>query len=94
MSPGNKTLRVILEEKEAKLRKELKRLRKSAAKKLLSDRLEEILEAKERLENETYGFCEQCYISIPWRELCSQPEKRVCSTCKYNYDKDEIQQVG
>jgi len=74
MSSGNKTLKVILEEKEAKLKKELKMLSKSAAKKLMTERLKEVLEAKDRLENETFGFCEQCYISIPWRELCSHPE--------------------
>jgi RNA polymerase-binding transcription factor DksA len=44
-------------------------------------RLGEIREALRRLGSGTYGFCEACFLTIPWGELISRPERRRCGRC-------------
>lgn len=44
-------------------------------------RLREIREALERLTAGTFGFCEGCFLTIPWRELVAEPERRRCARC-------------
>ena len=44
-------------------------------------RLREIRQALRRLGSETYGFCEACFLTIPWGELVARPERRACSRC-------------
>lgn len=84
MASQSKTLLTLLEEKEEKLTQESESHRNGTIKKELKTKLEEIRQAKERLKNDTYGFCEGCFISIPSRELLSMPEKRLCDTCQAN----------
>jgi RNA polymerase-binding transcription factor DksA len=84
MASQTKTLLTLLEEKEEKLTQELESQRNGTIKKEVKRKLEEIRLAKERLENDSYGFCEGCFITIPWRELLSMPEKRLCDTCMAN----------
>jgi len=84
MASQSKTLLTLLEDKEEQLTQESQNHRNGAIKKELKKKIDEIREAKERLKNDTYGFCEGCFITIPLRELLSQPEKRLCDTCLAN----------
>jgi len=98
MNAANKKLMIILEKKEAKFTEELQSLRNSASKKLVKQNIQKICEAKRRLVDGTFGFCEECFIAIPWRELCAKPEKSCCSNCEYNNPsndgKTKMQQAG
>ena len=49
----------------------------------LSGELREIEAALKRLkEQETrFGYCEHCFMEIPWRELVFNPARRFCSRC-------------
>jgi RNA polymerase-binding transcription factor DksA len=42
----------------------------------------EIREALERLSSDTYGFCEDCCLTIPWAQLLRMPERRRCARCE------------
>jgi len=81
MTSQNKTILTLLEMKENRLKEEVKNHRNKMLKKQIRLRLEEISEAKKRLEEEAYGFCEVCFKTIPWRELCREPERRCCEAC-------------
>jgi RNA polymerase-binding transcription factor DksA len=81
MASQKKTILTLLEKKENQLKEEEKNHRNGEMKKHLKKQLKEVQAAKKRLEDATYGFCEKCYKSIPWRELCDMPEKRLCDNC-------------
>jgi len=51
-------------------------------KKLQSARLEAINRALEKLQNNTYGFCEQCGKRIEQEILDVDPESALCKNCK------------
>lgn len=82
MASQAKTILYLLKEKEAKLKKEVKNHRNGAAKKQIMEKLKEIADARKRLSESTYGFCTHCFKSIPWRELCNQPERTACESCQ------------
>ncbi|MBU0755673.1 MAG: hypothetical protein KJ645_11080 [Planctomycetes bacterium] len=82
MASQSKTILILLDKKKTMLEEEEKSLRNAALKKQLSQKLKEIDEAKRRLKEANYGFCETCYKTIPWRELCTHPEKRCCDHCQ------------
>jgi len=81
MSYDPKTVMIMLDEKEAKLKKELGKLLGSSHRQQTEEQLEEIAAARVRLEEQRYGFCEKCFMIIPWRDLCTLPEKRLCEGC-------------
>lgn len=45
--------------------------------------IKEIELALKRLEEqeERFGYCEHCFLEIPWRELAANPARRRCSRC-------------
>ena len=71
-------LRKTLECIEGRVRKEING---SQIPRKLASRLKEICQAMERLDTDRYGFCEQCFLVIPWRELTLAPERRLCERC-------------
>lgn len=81
MNYDAKTIKVILKEKEVQLTNESSRYRSAATKNSIEKKILEVKEAIRRLEGKCYGFCEKCYIAIPWRELCAFPERRFCDQC-------------
>jgi RNA polymerase-binding transcription factor DksA len=44
-------------------------------------RLQLVLEALRRLENEAYGLCQACSAGIDYEYLQTQPEARFCTSC-------------
>ena len=81
MASQKKTILSLLDRKENQIKEEAKGPCNAAMKKQLRRQLKEIEAAKNRLKGATYGFCETCYKTIPWRELCTHPEKRSCDRC-------------
>jgi RNA polymerase-binding transcription factor DksA len=49
----------------------------------LASELREVDAALKRIkEQETrFGYCERCFMEIPWRELAVNPARRFCSRC-------------
>ncbi|MBP9821997.1 MAG: TraR/DksA C4-type zinc finger protein [Candidatus Pacebacteria bacterium] len=47
----------------------------------LKHRLEDIVEAHEKLQNGRYGVCEKCGIDIPLERLLEVPTARFCIKC-------------
>jgi|SRR6185369_16391192 len=47
----------------------------------LERQLKEVMEALERMENGTYGKCENCDIDIPLERLRAYPAAKVCTSC-------------
>ena len=45
--------------------------------------LSEVDNALKRLETQEhrFGYCERCFMEIPWSELVSSPARRFCSRC-------------
>ncbi len=73
--------------------KKKKKTKKKAAKKKRAKRdplqeavyqeYQEIEKALARLEEqqERFGYCEHCFMEIPWGELVANPARRFCSRC-------------
>lgn len=81
MTSQTKTILILLEKKETQLEEKVNTPCNNVLKKELRKQLKDVQDAKARLKDATYGFCEDCYKSIPWRELCSIPERRLCENC-------------
>ncbi len=47
----------------------------------LEKKLQVILEALEKMEKGTYGFCENCQKEIPLDRLRANPSAKTCITC-------------
>ncbi|SRR3989339_1891864 len=47
----------------------------------LEKKLQDVLEALERMENGTYGKCENCEKDIPVERLHANPSARTCMSC-------------
>ena len=47
----------------------------------LEKRLQEIIEALERMENGTYGLCDNCKKEIDIERLRANPAAKTCITC-------------
>jgi RNA polymerase-binding transcription factor DksA len=45
--------------------------------------LQELEGALKRLEEQEarFGYCERCFMEIPWAELVTHPARRFCSRC-------------
>lgn len=65
---------------------------------LLSDskraELIRIDEALERLDDESYGFCQDCGTPIDIERLQLRPYTRFCVTCKEKQEKEDILKSG
>jgi len=61
---------------------------------LMSDRerekINEIDDAIVRIDDETYGTCEECSTEIPKKRLIIMPFARLCVACKAELEKTEI----
>jgi RNA polymerase-binding transcription factor DksA len=57
--------------------------KKSAASAPASHELAEITGALKRLKEheERFGYCERCFMEIPWGELAANPARRFCGRC-------------
>jgi RNA polymerase-binding transcription factor DksA len=42
----------------------------------------EVRKALIRLAGSSFGFCECCHLTIPWRDLMEKPERTTCSRCE------------
>ena len=60
-----------------------KRTKKTPLEAALSHELNEVESALKRLKTqaERYGYCEHCFMEIPWAELVANPARRFCSRC-------------
>ncbi len=49
----------------------------------LAGELREVDAALKRLKEQEarFGYCEHCFMEIPWRELAVNPARRFCSRC-------------
>ena len=49
----------------------------------LASELREVDGALKRLKEQEsrFGYCERCFMEIPWRELAVNPARRFCSRC-------------
>ncbi len=49
----------------------------------LTAELKEVDGALKRLKEQEarFGYCERCFMEIPWRELAVNPARRFCSRC-------------
>ncbi|HAK94618.1 MAG TPA: hypothetical protein DCM87_06355 [Planctomycetes bacterium] len=49
----------------------------------ISGELREVDAALKRLKEQEsrFGYCEHCFMEIPWRELAVNPARRFCSRC-------------
>jgi len=49
----------------------------------ISGELREVEAALKRLKEQEsrFGYCEHCFMEIPWRELAANPARRFCSRC-------------
>jgi len=60
---------------------------------LLTDRekrkLKQIDDALDRIEEETYGLCEECGVRIPKQRLKVMPFARYCVDCQEKSERDE-----
>ena len=52
-----------------------------AIKNSLEERLQNILDALEKMKKGTYGICEKCHQEIPLERLKVNPSARVCIKC-------------
>ncbi|NIA12513.1 MAG: TraR/DksA family transcriptional regulator [Nitrospiraceae bacterium] len=55
-----------------------------------SERLSEVAEALKRIENGTYGTCEECECPIPRQRLEVFPAARYCIECKSRLEKEGV----
>jgi DnaK suppressor protein len=46
-------------------------------------------DALERLENGTYGFCDECGEEIPYKRLMARPVTTLCIQCKKEQEATE-----
>ncbi len=46
-----------------------------------------VRQALSRLDSDAYGYCQECGIDIPYRDLEQQPERRCCSRCESNKER-------
>jgi RNA polymerase-binding transcription factor DksA len=53
----------------------------AVSRQVLAARLRALQQAEERIRQGTYGLCEMCGESIPFRRLEAVPEARVCVSC-------------
>jgi hypothetical protein len=37
--------------------------------------------ALQRVESEDFGFCQSCFIRMPWADIARAPEREICSSC-------------
>lgn len=51
-------------------------------------RAKEIDEAVERIESNTYGYCEECGVEIPFKRLQIVPETRYCIECERSLENE------
>jgi RNA polymerase-binding transcription factor DksA len=60
------------------------RRKKNPIEAALANELAEVDEALKRLEvqQERFGYCEHCFMEIPWGELVAKPARRFCSRCR------------
>jgi RNA polymerase-binding transcription factor DksA len=49
----------------------------------LTAELKEVDAALKRLKEQEsrFGYCEHCFMEVPWRELAVNPARRFCSRC-------------
>ena len=49
----------------------------------IAHELDEVAGALERLDSQEhrFGYCERCFMEIPWGELVTNPARRFCSRC-------------
>ena len=76
----------LLEYKAKELRSETKkkkRKKKDPHAVALAAEMEDIEHALKKLDEdrERFGFCEKCFMEIPWGELVENPARRYCSRC-------------
>lgn len=43
--------------------------------------LKSVQAAMERLESEDFGFCSECFVSMPWADILRIPERDMCDSC-------------
>jgi DnaK suppressor protein len=48
--------------------------------------VEDIEDALARMDDGTYGVCEQCAASIPLERLVANPRARICASCQGRRD--------
>lgn len=58
------------------------------------ERLGEINDALDKIDEGTYGLCEECGAKIPKRRLQSMPAARYCVACQSEIEKDIREQRG
>ncbi len=51
-------------------------------------RAQEIDEAIERIEANTYGYCDECGVEIPFKRLQIVPETRFCIECERSIERE------
>ncbi len=56
------------------------------------DRLLQINDAIERINNKTYGICEMCDETIPIARLKAKPFAKYCINCRQHYENQNTQQ--
>ncbi len=54
----------------------------------LNNELSEIEDSRKRIENNTYGYCEDCEEPIPDKRLTALPTATKCIECQSNAEKE------
>lgn len=67
----------------SKQRKAAPRRKLNPIESAVAHELSEVDNALKRLETQEnrFGYCERCFMEIPWSELAASPARRFCSRC-------------